>query len=50
MTVATADEINLLFLEFKSAGVAFCQTLKKQPWRANTSDQFIVLRDQHSPN
>jgi catechol 2,3-dioxygenase-like lactoylglutathione lyase family enzyme len=32
MTVATADEIKLLFLEFQSAGVAFRQTLKKQPW------------------
>ncbi len=30
MTVATADEIKLLFLEFQSAGVAFHQTLKKQ--------------------
>jgi len=29
MTVATADEIKLLFLEFQSAGVAFHQTLKK---------------------
>ena len=32
MTVAAADEIKLLFLEFQSAGVAFHQTLKKQPW------------------
>jgi uncharacterized glyoxalase superfamily protein PhnB len=32
LTVATADEIKLLFLEFHSAGVAFHQTLKKQPW------------------
>jgi catechol 2,3-dioxygenase-like lactoylglutathione lyase family enzyme len=32
MTVATANEIKLLFLEFKSTGVAFHQTLKKQPW------------------
>jgi len=32
MTVATAEEIKLLFLEFQSAGVAFHQTLKKQPW------------------
>jgi len=31
-TVATADEIKLLFLEFQSAGVTFHQTLKKQPW------------------
>jgi len=32
ITVAAADEIKLLFLEFQSAGVAFHQTLKKQPW------------------
>jgi uncharacterized glyoxalase superfamily protein PhnB len=34
MTVGTADEIKLLFLEFQSAGVTFRQTLKKQPWGA----------------
>jgi catechol 2,3-dioxygenase-like lactoylglutathione lyase family enzyme len=39
MTVATADEIKLLFLEFRSAGVAFHQSLKKQPWGAKN---FIV--------
>jgi uncharacterized glyoxalase superfamily protein PhnB len=39
MTVATADEIKLLFLEFHSAGVTFHQTLKKQPWGARN---FIV--------
>jgi catechol 2,3-dioxygenase-like lactoylglutathione lyase family enzyme len=39
MTVATADEIKLLFLEFQSAGVAFHQTLKKQPWGARN---FVV--------
>jgi uncharacterized glyoxalase superfamily protein PhnB len=39
MTVATADEIKLLFLEFQSAGVAFHQKLKKQPWGAKN---FIV--------
>jgi uncharacterized glyoxalase superfamily protein PhnB len=39
MTVATADEIKLLFLEFQSAGVAFRQTLKQQPWGAKN---FIV--------
>jgi catechol 2,3-dioxygenase-like lactoylglutathione lyase family enzyme len=39
MTVATADEIKLLFLEFQAAGVAFHQTLKKQPWGAKN---FIV--------
>ncbi|MFZ0478317.1 MAG: VOC family protein [Terriglobales bacterium] len=39
MTVATAEEIKLLFLEFQSAGVAFHRTLKKQPWGARN---FIV--------
>jgi uncharacterized glyoxalase superfamily protein PhnB len=39
ITVATADEIKLLFLEFQSAGVTFQQTLKKQPWGAKN---FIV--------
>jgi uncharacterized glyoxalase superfamily protein PhnB len=39
MTVATADEIKLLFLEFQSAGVTFQQKLKKQPWGARN---FIV--------
>jgi len=39
MTVATADQIKRLFLEFRSAGVAFHQTLKKQPWGARN---FIV--------
>ena len=39
MTVATADEIKLLFLEFQSAGVTFHQRLKKQPWGAKN---FIV--------
>jgi catechol 2,3-dioxygenase-like lactoylglutathione lyase family enzyme len=39
MTVATADEIRLLFLEFQSAGVTFHQTLKKQAWGAKN---FVV--------
>jgi catechol 2,3-dioxygenase-like lactoylglutathione lyase family enzyme len=39
MSVATADEIKLLFLEFQSTGVAFHQTLKKQPWGARN---FVV--------
>jgi uncharacterized glyoxalase superfamily protein PhnB len=39
MTVATAAEIKLLFLEFQSAGVTFHQKLKKQPWGARN---FIV--------
>jgi catechol 2,3-dioxygenase-like lactoylglutathione lyase family enzyme len=41
MTVAAADEIKLLFLEFQSSGVAFHQTLKKQPWGAKT----FVIKD-----
>jgi len=39
MTVATADEIKLLFLEFQSAGVTFHQARKKQPWGARN---FVV--------
>lgn len=39
ITVATADEIKLLFLEFQSVGVAFQQTLKRQPWGAKN---FII--------
>ena len=39
MTVATAEEIKQLFLEFQSANVTFFQTLKKQPWGARN---FIV--------
>jgi catechol 2,3-dioxygenase-like lactoylglutathione lyase family enzyme len=39
MTVATAEEIKLLFLEFRTAGVTFQQTLKKQPWGAKN---FVV--------
>jgi catechol 2,3-dioxygenase-like lactoylglutathione lyase family enzyme len=39
MTVATANEIRLLFLEFESAGTAFHQRLKKQPWGAKN---FVV--------
>jgi catechol 2,3-dioxygenase-like lactoylglutathione lyase family enzyme len=39
MTVATADEIKLLFLEFQSTGVRFHQTLKREPWGART---FVI--------
>lgn len=39
LTVATADEIKLLFLEFQAAGVAFEQRLKNQPWGAKN---FVV--------
>jgi len=39
LTVATAEEIKALFLEFQGAGVTFFQTLKRQPWNAR---DFIV--------
>jgi uncharacterized glyoxalase superfamily protein PhnB len=39
VTVATADEINQLFLSYQSEGVRFHQPLKKEPWGART---FIV--------
>jgi uncharacterized glyoxalase superfamily protein PhnB len=39
ITVATANEIQQLFLSYQAAGVSFHQTLKKEPWGATT---FIV--------
>jgi len=39
MTVATAEEIKQLFLEFQSSGVVFHQTLRAEPWGAR---DFIV--------
>ena len=39
LTVATSAEIKALFLEFQAAGVAFFQTLKREPWGARN---FIV--------
>jgi catechol 2,3-dioxygenase-like lactoylglutathione lyase family enzyme len=39
LTVATAEEIEALFAEFRTAGVVFFQTLKRQPWGAK---DFIV--------
>jgi catechol 2,3-dioxygenase-like lactoylglutathione lyase family enzyme len=39
LTVATTEEIKLLFLEFQAAGVVFHQKLKRQPWGARN---FIV--------
>ena len=39
LTVATAEEIKRLFLEFQAAGVTFFQTLKRQPWGARN---FII--------
>ena len=40
LTVATAEKINQLFLNYQAAGVRFHQTLKKEPWGART---FTVL-------
>jgi catechol 2,3-dioxygenase-like lactoylglutathione lyase family enzyme len=39
ITVATAEEIKQLFLEFQSSGVTFAQTLQRKPWGAR---DFIV--------
>jgi uncharacterized glyoxalase superfamily protein PhnB len=39
LTVATAEEIKFLFLEFQSAGVTFQQKLKREPWGSKT---FVV--------
>ena len=39
VSVAAADEIKSIFLEFQSAGVAFHQKLKTQPWGAKN---FII--------
>ena len=39
LTVASAEEIELLFLEFQAAGATFFQTLKREPWSAS---DFIV--------
>jgi catechol 2,3-dioxygenase-like lactoylglutathione lyase family enzyme len=39
LTVATAEEIKQLFLEFQAASVTFFQTLRKQPWGVRN---FIV--------
>ena len=39
LTVATAEEIGALFLEFQNAGVMFFQPLKSEPWGAR---DFIV--------
>src|SRR5438445_5161903 len=39
LTVARADDIKALFLEFEAAGVTFFQALKREPWDAR---DFIV--------
>jgi catechol 2,3-dioxygenase-like lactoylglutathione lyase family enzyme len=41
MTVATAEEIKQLFLEFRSSGVVFHQTLRAEPWGARD----FIIRD-----
>jgi uncharacterized glyoxalase superfamily protein PhnB len=40
LTLATADDIEQLFLSYQAAGVRFRQTLKKEPWGSST---FIVI-------
>jgi uncharacterized glyoxalase superfamily protein PhnB len=39
ITVATANEIKQLFLNYQAAGASFHQPLKKEPWGART---FVV--------
>lgn len=39
LTVARAEEIEQLFLEFQAAGATFLQTLRREPWGAS---DFIV--------
>jgi catechol 2,3-dioxygenase-like lactoylglutathione lyase family enzyme len=39
ITLASADEIEQLFLDYQDAGVPFAQSLKTEPWGAHT---FIV--------
>jgi catechol 2,3-dioxygenase-like lactoylglutathione lyase family enzyme len=39
ITLASADEIKQLFLEYQAADVPFLQTLRNEPWGAKT---FIV--------
>jgi catechol 2,3-dioxygenase-like lactoylglutathione lyase family enzyme len=39
LTVASAEEIEQLFLEFRAAGVTFFQTFRREPWGAS---DFIV--------
>ncbi len=41
LTVATAEQIEALFLEFQAAGVMFFQTLRREPWGARD----FILRD-----
>jgi catechol 2,3-dioxygenase-like lactoylglutathione lyase family enzyme len=41
ITVATPDEIELLFRAYDAAGVSFQQTLREEPWGART----FIIRD-----
>src|SRR5690349_9103964 len=41
LTVASAEDIQQLFLEFQAAGVTFFQPLKREPWDA----QDFIIRD-----
>ena len=41
LTVATAEEIKQLFLEFQATGMTFFQTLKRGPWGARD----FILKD-----
>jgi len=41
LIVETAEEIKALFLEFEAAGVAFFQTLRREPWGAKN----FILKD-----
>lgn len=41
LTVARAEEIELLFLEFQAAGATFFQTLKREAWGASD----FIIRD-----
>jgi uncharacterized glyoxalase superfamily protein PhnB len=48
ITVATANEIEQLFLSYQAAGVSFHQALKNEPWGARTflvsdPDQNLIL-------
>jgi uncharacterized glyoxalase superfamily protein PhnB len=46
LTVATAEEIKALFLEFQNAGVTFFQSLKSEPWGARN----FILKDHPDGN
>lgn len=41
LTLAAADEIRQLFRDYQAAGVPFDQTLRSEPWHAQT----FVVRD-----